>query len=350
MKESKRIFERLLESDIKAELLTLFHNNPTLSNSAGALAKTIGRSVEEVQPELEDLSQLGILKKVEVFSFDLEKDKELQESESKRLELGEIADNKQEIMRVIPKFKTELDVLDKILPDGMPSVATVLVLSDPGSGEEALVAHFVSQQAKKGKSVVYITLDNFPENVRQIVQSQAARGNINWANLLFVDCYSKTVGVESSEARVADPENLSALNIAISDIMSKHSISLIVLDSFNTLIRKRNIRSAIEFLRVLVGRARQGKCLALVTMNRKAFPTVMVASAQDVVEGVIELKVDEGLGGIMRSMRILKMTGTKHVTTWTPYDISDEGNLIPPKDDKQATDKQTADKQTDRLA
>jgi len=222
-------------------------------------------------------------------------------------------------------------VLDRILPSGMPPVSTVLILSDPGSGDESLIAHFVSKQVQEGKSTIYVTLDNFPANIRQIAQTQITRENVEWSSLVFVDCYSKTVGVESDEPHIEDPENLSAISIAISEIMNKQSISLIVLDSFNTLIRKRGVRSAIEFLRVIVARARQAKCLCLVTMNRKAFHPAMVASAQDVVDGVIELRIEESPEGIARSLRILKMVGTKHLTTWTPYDISDEGKFVPAK-------------------
>ncbi len=333
MKRSMKLFERLLDTDLKADLLTLFHNNPNRSDTADGLARTIGRSVTEVQRELEDLSELGILKRVEVYSFALDRDKVIQDAISKQLALGEIAEDTQGSgMRGAgsPKLRTELEVLDKILPDGLPTIATVLILSDPGCGEETLIAHFVSQQVQQGKSVMYVTLDNFPANIRQIVQSQATREIVNWSSLVFVDCYSKTVGVESDELHVEDPENLSAISIAISDIMSKSTISLMVLDSFNTLIRKRGVRSAIEFLRVMVARARQAKCLALVTMNRKAFHPAMVASAQDVVDAVIELKVEEGSEGIMRSVRILKMIGIKHLTTWTPYDISDDGKFVPP--------------------
>ena len=118
----------------------------------------------------------------------------------------------------------------------------------------------------------------------------------------------------------------SALRYA--DIMSKRTISLMVIDSFNTLIRKRGLRSAIELLRVLVARTRQAKCLCFVTMNRRAFHPAIVASAQDIVDGVIELKVEEGPEGIERSLRVLKMLGTKHLTSWVPYDVSDQGKFV----------------------
>ena len=336
MKRSMKLFERLLDTDVKADLLTLFHNNSNLSDTSEGLARRMGRNPAEVYRELEDLVELGILQKVEVYSFGADRDKEIQDAISKQLALGEMGESGQaqvDQSAVLPKISTGLEVLDTVLPDGMPPISTVLILSDPGSGEESLVAHFVSKYVQQKKSTIYVTLDNFPANIRQIVQSQMITAeNVDWSSLIFVDCYSKTVGVESDEPHTEDPENLSAISIAISDIMNREgAISLIVLDSFNTLIRKRNIRSAIEFLRVIVARARQAKCLCLVIMNRKAFPPAMNASAQDIVDGVIELKIEETDEGIARSLRILKMVGTKHATTWTPYDISDENKFVPAK-------------------
>jgi KaiC/GvpD/RAD55 family RecA-like ATPase len=303
-----------------------------MSDTFDGLARRIGRPPAEVRTELEDLVELGILHKVEAYSFRVDRDMEIQDAISKQLALGELGESDElKMLTDIPKLSTGLDVLDKVLPDGMPSVSTVLILSDPGSGEESLIAHFVSRYVQEAKSTIYVTLDNFPANIRQIAQTQITKDNVDWTSLTIVDCYSKTVGVESEEPRIEDPENLSAISIEISDIMSKKTISLIILDSFNTLIRKRGVRSAIEFLRVVVARARQAKCLCLVTMNRKAFHPAMVASAQDVVDGVIELRIEEKPEEIARSLRVLKMVGTKHVTAWIPYDISDEGKFVSPK-------------------
>lgn len=335
MNRSVKIFERLLDTDVKADLLTLFHNNMNLSDTSDGLARKLGRSAAEVQRELEDLVQLGILKKTEVYSYGVERDKEIQDAISKQLALGEVLGPEiaqAELSRTsglqVAGVPTGLDILDKVLPDGLPATSTVLILSDPGSGEESLLAHFLVQQMQAAKSVVYVTLDNFPANIRQIVQSHLAKGNVDWSSLIFIDCYSTAVGAESDEPLTVDPENLSAISIAISDVVSKKAVSLIIVNSFNTLIRKRGNRSASEFLRVLVARARQAKCLCLVTMNRKAFHPALVASAQDIVDGVVELKIEETPEGIERYLRILKMIGVRHLTTWKAYEISDEGEIV----------------------
>jgi len=330
-----KLFERLLDTDVKADILTLFHNNPNLSDTAEGLARRLGRSPGEVQKEVEDLVELGILRKSEVYAFGSDRDKEIQDAISKQLVLGQftmlegLAEGGSGAAAQISRSRTGIDVLDKVLPDGLPDQSSVLVLSDPGGGEEHFLAHFVSRQLEAGKSVLFVTLDNFPANVRQLVLSHLSREIVDWSSLVFIDCYSTTVGLESEEDHTADPENLSAIGIAMSDVMAKRAISVMVLDSFNTLIRKRGAHSAMEFLRVFVARTRQAKALSFVTMNRKAFHPAIVASAEDIVDGVIELKADETPDGIARSLRILRMIGAKHLTSWVPYDISDDGKLVP---------------------
>ena len=333
-KRPMKLFERLLDTDTKADLLTLFHNNAGLSETPEQLARRLGRNPTEVQRELEDLVELGILRKTEVYSFGMDRDKEIQDAISKQLALGEavhpdIADITRGIVNQIPKVRTGVELLDNLLPDGLPASCTIVFLSDPGAGEENLLAALVGRQIDDGKAVLYITLDNFPPNIRQSVSAHITKEDVDWSSLLFVDCYSKTVGVESDEIHAVDPENLSAISIAMSEIMSKTPISTLVLDSFNTLIRKRGGHSAIEFLRVLVARTRQARCLSILTMNRKAFHPAIVASAQDVADGVIEFKVEEGEKGIAYSLRVLKMVGTRHSTAWARYAVSDDSELVP---------------------
>ena len=337
-KRPMKLFERLLDTDVKADLLTLFHNNSELSESAEQLAKRLGRSPVEVQRELNDLVELGILRRAEVYYFGIDRDKEIQDAISKQLALGEAVGPEgvgvaaRGAITQVPRSKVGVEVIDKLLPDGMPSTCTIVFLADPGAGEENLLAHLVGSQIEAGRNVVYITLDNFPPNIRQAVQPHIIKENLDWSALMFVDCYSKTVGVESEEQYAVDPENLSAISIAISDVMTKNPVSLIVLDSFNTLIRKRGGHSAIEFLRVLVARTRQAKCVSILTLNRKAFHPAIVASAQDVADAVIEFRLEEEEGedrGVALSLRVLKMVGTRHSNAWERYMISDEGELVP---------------------
>jgi predicted transcriptional regulator len=61
--EGKRLLERLLSSEIKADLLTLFHEDPALGDSIEGLARRTGWTSEEIEKDLGDLLDLGVLKR-----------------------------------------------------------------------------------------------------------------------------------------------------------------------------------------------------------------------------------------------------------------------------------------------
>jgi len=326
LKRSTKLFERLLDSDVKAKLLTLFHNDPDLSETVEGLAGRVGADLGEVRKCTEDLVELRLLKKSEYYTFSPSRDKEIQDAISKQLDLGEQSSVPQEILSEKERTPTGIDVLDGLLPDGLPASLAVLILTEPGCGDDNLLAHFVAKRTETNQ-VVYVTFDNFPDNIRQLVdgirQGKGAKG----AKLTFIDCYSKNVGLEGSEDHVLNPEDLPAVNIALSELTSRGGVSLVVVDSLDTVIRKREFRAAIEFLHSLVARARKSRYLCLVKLNGKAFPFSVAANAMDIVDGVIQLRVDEGQQDLARSLRIFKMP-VRHLSKWVQYEISDDGEFV----------------------
>jgi KaiC/GvpD/RAD55 family RecA-like ATPase len=168
-------------------------------------------------------------------------------------------------------------------------------------------------------------LDNFPDSIRGTVTGLLGEAGGKRGLLAFVDCYSKTVGVESHESFMADPENLSEVSMVLSNAIQRHNPKLIVLDSISTVIRKRQVRAALEFLHVLVAKARQSETLSLISMNRKAFHPAIIAAAQEIVDGVIEMKLEDEAGGIGRYLRILQMAGANHSSAWVAFEVGPAG-------------------------
>jgi predicted transcriptional regulator len=84
------IYSKLLSSESKADLLMLFHNNPGLTDSIEGVARRIGRTASEIEADVKDLVDLGLLVKerfgkLDAVSFDTNKDKQIQEIISNRL-------------------------------------------------------------------------------------------------------------------------------------------------------------------------------------------------------------------------------------------------------------------------
>jgi predicted transcriptional regulator len=90
MKGETEMIDRLLSSDVKADLLALFHNNPGLTDRIDGLARRIGRAASEIEADVKELIDLGALSKKrtgesEVIYCDRMNDMEIQQIVSNRL-------------------------------------------------------------------------------------------------------------------------------------------------------------------------------------------------------------------------------------------------------------------------
>lgn len=85
--ESQALLQRLLTSEVKTELLTLFHGNPGLVDTKSGVAIRIGRTGSEIAEDVDDFVDLGLLTKrslgkagVEVLQLNRSRDREIQAS------------------------------------------------------------------------------------------------------------------------------------------------------------------------------------------------------------------------------------------------------------------------------
>ena len=81
----KALIERLLSSESKGELLSLFHKNPGLIDSLEGVARRIGKGKDDIEADVKDFLEMGLLKslsvgKMNLLSLSREKDMELQAS------------------------------------------------------------------------------------------------------------------------------------------------------------------------------------------------------------------------------------------------------------------------------
>lgn len=96
MSEGKDLLNKLLSSEIRGDLLVLFHRNPGLIDTVEGVARRIGRAPSSVEADVQDFIGLGILRvrkigESEVVSLNRSKDKEIQ---------GIVADHIKSSMRV----------------------------------------------------------------------------------------------------------------------------------------------------------------------------------------------------------------------------------------------------------
>jgi len=85
MSEATQMLATLLSSEIKGDLLTLFHRNPGLLDSIDGVARRIGRTGTTIEQDVKSLVNLGVLKlkkigTIEVLSLNRTRDREILEA------------------------------------------------------------------------------------------------------------------------------------------------------------------------------------------------------------------------------------------------------------------------------
>jgi hypothetical protein len=85
MTTENRLFDMLISTEVKGDLLVLFHKNPGLIDTYDGVARRIGRIAKSIEADVRDLVTLGLLKvrqngSHEVLLFDRSKDRETQET------------------------------------------------------------------------------------------------------------------------------------------------------------------------------------------------------------------------------------------------------------------------------
>ncbi len=328
------LVEKLIGSETKAELLMYFHDSPDSTDTIEGIASKIRRNPRDIEGDITDLVELGLLQEVRVISFNKDRDQELQREISKRLiSPATIEESSPSSSRDL----TGVGMLDALLPDGYPSFSAVLVMGDPSTGKTTLIVQMLVEALKRGKDVVCATLDDFPDSIRDSMRmmnldpkTYEVEGR---KRLVFIDCYSFLVGVKSQEQYSEDPQRLSDLSIVISKALSESrnpSSVLLALDSLTTLIQRSGVRPSFDFLHTLVAKVRSCRASCIASLSRKAFHPAIIAAIQDKVDGVIEMKAEDTRDGLARFIRISKMKGSRHITAWTPYERDPSLGLILP--------------------
>jgi len=319
---------KLLGSDTRAELLTFFHSNPRTADSLEGLAARVGRKPDEIENDLTELVEIGLLREQKIYSLDPDRDVTLQREISDDLK-ETTALQEQEPLEEVTRELTGIEIIDHIVPSGIPSPVMLLIMGDPGTAKRELCLEFVAKRLRQKRRVVYLTLEQSPEEIRVSLSEMGNLGPLfgpfarpeRLHDLVIIDCYSSQIGMTSNEELSADPNNLSELSIAVSKALENRTQGLFLLDSLDTLIRKRGLASSLELIRTLRAKTRIVKFDSIVTLNRQAFPTAILAAVQESADGVFEMKVQEEPSGLTRYFRVPKMRGASHHSAWRAYEL-----------------------------
>ena len=220
----------------------------------------------------------------------------------------------------------------KLVEGKIPS-ESMLLLGPSGIGKTIFSKQFLFNGLTMGKPCIYVGTDESPDEIRKSFKSfgwdidSTAKKNI----LRIIDCYSWKLGRKSSNPyAVTNPADLAILSMIIEKASQGLRETQFVLDSITglTSICDHNSTTFMKFLQIITARIKVMDGCAIFIAAPEAHDQRFLSFLRLTFGGILEMKEDETGKEIKRLLRIFSLSGVKHKTQWTPFEITNKGIRI----------------------
>ena len=210
-------------------------------------------------------------------------------------------------------IKTRTKLLDEALGGGLPDKSVILMMGEPGSGNDILARQIMYQHALEEGKVAYFTTFRPPEIVTDDFKTFGWDvSHLKADHWTFVDVHrSKALQILQKEVDARVTQGYWTTIDSLSYILLTQTHSL-VLDMVESLLEAARKHGGIHFL--------------LLTQGMHDPKTEM--TLQHLADGVIELFAQKTASGTGRRMRIKSMKRTVHSVKPIPFNITKDGIAI----------------------
>jgi circadian clock protein KaiC len=207
------------------------------------------------------------------------------------------------------RVRTGVAGLDGILNGGLPSHRVYVVEGEPGTGKTTLALQFLLEGASLGETVLYVTLSETSEELREVARSH--HWSLTDVNLLELGSFAEGLEPEADYTvyHPADVE-LGATTKRIREEVVRLNPSRVVLDSVSELkilseTHARYRREILGIKQFFVGK----QCTVLILDDRT---NRQEQQLQSIAHGVIAMERERReYGNTRRQIHIVKMRGVR---------------------------------------
>jgi KaiC/GvpD/RAD55 family RecA-like ATPase len=215
--------------------------------------------------------------------------------------------------------------VENTIKAAFPDMSSILMVGSPGIGMLEFNISLTKNYLDQGDSVVFVAVDNAPEDILAIMRSFGIPTEELLGKSLFViDFHSNLLGAcqDNGNAGATDVRRITDLEgimFNISDISASTGRKLrIFLYSLSTLFLYNQSNVVLKFFQISCSRIRSQYGTAIVSLHDGVHDDKTVNHLMAMADGVIELKFDEELN---RRMRIRHMKGYPTSSQWIPFEI-----------------------------
>jgi KaiC domain protein len=243
---------------------------------------------------------------------------------------------------VIERVVTGIPGFDEILNGGIPRRNVVLLAGGPGTGKSILGYQYLYNGVKKGEHGILVALEEHP------VQIRIAMSQFGWdvskyeeaGEFAIVDAFTAGIGEAARREKyvVKAPDDFQSLIDVLRTAIREVRADRVVVDSVTTLYITKPAMArgmVLQLKKILSGMGCTSILVSQVSVTERGFGGPGVEHAAD---GIVRLDLDEIKGELKRSLIVWKMRGTSHSMKRHPFDITDKGIIVYPKEVIEVTE------------
>jgi len=237
---------------------------------------------------------------------------------------------------VIDRVLTGIPGFDEIVNGGIPKRNVILLAGGPGTGKSIFGYQYLYNGLVRNQSGVLVALEEHP------VQIRLSMSQFGWdvssyeekGKFALVDAFTAGIGeaAKREEYVVRAPDDFQMLIDILRSAVKDVGAERVVVDSVTTLyITKPTLARSmvLQLKKVLSGLGCTSILVSQVSVTERGFGGPGVEHAAD---GIVRLDLDEINGELKRSIIVWKMRGTSHSMKRHPFEITDKGLIVKPKE------------------
>lgn len=210
--------------------------------------------------------------------------------------------------------ETQIMELDEVLGGGLPDKSVILMLGEPGSGNDTLAQQIMYQHAIKEGKVAYLTTFRSPDVLTEDFET------FGW----MVSPLEKAGRWTFLNVHISE-----ALQILQKEIpMRLKEGCWTIIDSLSYLLLTQEYKLVLNTIQSLLDNARKHGGIHFLLLTRGMHDSQIEITMQHLADGVIELTDQKVAGGIDRRIRIKKMKKAVYASRLIPFSVTQNGIVI----------------------